>query len=330
MNFDTKTLFKKTRRNFWKKFKKAEAADTHTNQEMPPATPRTNNSKSNKTQAIAEVTPAYARYAFAPPPISHPQESEVWCEIPKIPFYYASTLGRICFVDGGLVSQAKSKYGRATVSLRIASGVRYRNGYGTRQVHRLVAETFVPNLNPKFCTRVAHIDGDKQNNRAANLAWTRLMPAQFQKRHARDSSSAAPLARDNTSPMTDVSPTRAEMTYHIADVSPTGAGSAPTGAETPYHVTDVSPTGAGAPDPSVIGTIELLPPVVSEPEVWLPTNIWHEGNFECFVDPMLLTGQPCESVYDDPFSSPCDGSCAEDTQPLSGPLFERQEPLASA
>lgn len=58
--------------------------------------------------------------------------------------------------------------------------VNKRNGYKTvdlwsgnkakrATVHRLVAEAFIPNPDGK--PTVDHIDGDRQNNRAANLRW---------------------------------------------------------------------------------------------------------------------------------------------------------------
>ena len=38
-------------------------------------------------------------------------------------------------------------------------------------IHRLVAEAFVPNLDPETMTIVNHRDSDKGNNHATNLEW---------------------------------------------------------------------------------------------------------------------------------------------------------------
>lgn len=51
--------------------------------------------------------------------------------------------------------------------------VRLSNGDGSRKVfsvHRLVLETFLPNINSDKL-QVNHIDGDKTNNKLSNLEW---------------------------------------------------------------------------------------------------------------------------------------------------------------
>lgn len=41
----------------------------------------------------------------------------------------------------------------------------------TVRVHRLVAEAFIPNPNPKLLTDVNHIDYNRKNNNVSNLEW---------------------------------------------------------------------------------------------------------------------------------------------------------------
>jgi hypothetical protein len=305
MELDTDSLYKKNRRDAWKRVKKAEAG----------------RGAGKSCGALEDTMPSPIQYTFIPPALQS-REPELWRKIPGIPFYYASTLGRVCFVDGGLVSQATSKYGWATVSLRIVSVPRYRNGYGTRQVHRLVAETFIPNPIPGIYTRIAHVDGNKQNNRVSNLMWMAATYSKFvlaQTGSTTDFSLAAGSA-DNTHPSGVLVTGGTEGTP--ADSSLAAA------AHCAEATLGASPAGARLADLAADLAADWIP----APEVWLPLNEWHEDNFTCFVDPMRLTGHFLlgDGNHVDPFSTFCGWACAEDTQVLPWPLPERQVPLASA
>lgn len=98
--------------------------------------------------------------------------TEVWKEIPGFPGYEVSDLGRVrCWRPLGAGSPPdaprtlKAK-GRGTDTyLRVELG---RKG-GSRTVHRLVAEAFVPGQQPGLVA--AHDNGDKYDNRASNIVW---------------------------------------------------------------------------------------------------------------------------------------------------------------
>jgi hypothetical protein len=47
-----------------------------------------------------------------------------------------------------------------------------KHGWRDVYLHEIVAITFVPN--PHNYTKVRHIDGDKQNNKATNLEWVEV------------------------------------------------------------------------------------------------------------------------------------------------------------
>ena len=89
-----------------------------------------------------------------------------WSKLYGFPDYAISTSGRLLSYKRGdwrelhpYVSNKGYKY----VNLR-------RNGQTERYyVHRLVADTFIPN--PENKRAVNHIDGDKLNNDVSNLEW---------------------------------------------------------------------------------------------------------------------------------------------------------------
>lgn len=96
---------------------------------------------------------------------------EIWKDIPDYPGYQASTLGNIRslnYMGRGYIKEIKAsksgpKRGYLSVSLR-KSGKTYR-----RNVHRLVATTFIPN--PYNLPEINHKDENGLNNSINNLEW---------------------------------------------------------------------------------------------------------------------------------------------------------------
>lgn len=90
---------------------------------------------------------------------------EIWKPTPY-PDYDASNLGRVRSLGSGVpvvLTPKTDRLGYLWLSLRI-------NGKNKRcLVHRLVAETFMPNPDNK--PEVNHINGDKADNRVENLEW---------------------------------------------------------------------------------------------------------------------------------------------------------------
>ena len=106
---------------------------------------------------------------------------EIWKSLKEIveygDNYEVSNLGRVRSIDrrvnsrngkrlvkGQILKQQIDRYGYCRVHC-------YLNGKGRNyQVHRLVALSFIPNLENK--PQVNHKDGNKQNNRIDNLEWS--------------------------------------------------------------------------------------------------------------------------------------------------------------
>lgn len=102
---------------------------------------------------------------------------EKWKQIKECDYYFISTEGNFKSCDriiktengktqlwkGEKIKPTKQKNGYLNVYMRI-NGKRC-----VRKLHRLVAETFIPN--PENKHEVDHIDGNKENNKVENLRW---------------------------------------------------------------------------------------------------------------------------------------------------------------
>lgn len=91
---------------------------------------------------------------------------EEWLPIAEFPNYEVSNMGRIRKDYKVRPCTAVNKLHYRTTNL-VKNGTTYH-----RTIHRLVALAFVPNPDNK--NFVMHLDGDKHNNRADNLAWVHI------------------------------------------------------------------------------------------------------------------------------------------------------------
>lgn len=105
------------------------------------------------------------------------KEKETWKDISGYEgFYQVSNLGRIKSLEryvqkNGFKTKKKSKIKSCYVTNMGYLRVELSKNKNNRKflVHRLVAETFIPNNNTEL--QVNHIDGNKQNNNINNLEW---------------------------------------------------------------------------------------------------------------------------------------------------------------
>ena len=101
--------------------------------------------------------------------------------------YKISDIGEVTSPDGRILKSYPSKK-KGYVYVVVA--------HKRKCLHRLVAETFIPN--PKNLPQVNHIDGNKLNNSSANLEWC---TAKQNTHHA----ISRGLRRDNTGPNNNTS-----------------------------------------------------------------------------------------------------------------------------
>lgn len=84
-------------------------------------------------------------------------------KIKSIDRYVNYKLNKKRLIKGSIKKLTLNEKGYLKVTL-------FKNGKGcTREIQRIVAETFIPNLDNK--EQVNHIDGNKQNNNINNLEW---------------------------------------------------------------------------------------------------------------------------------------------------------------
>uniref|UniRef100_A0A6M3KQJ2 Putative HNH endonuclease n=1 Tax=viral metagenome TaxID=1070528 RepID=A0A6M3KQJ2_9ZZZZ len=101
------------------------------------------------------------------------RRKEIWKTIPDFPDYQVSNKGRVKSLNHYV---KHPKGGLKIVREKILQPINSSNGYLTVClysnpiiIHRLVAQTFIANLENKPC--VNHIDGNKRNNNVKNLSW---------------------------------------------------------------------------------------------------------------------------------------------------------------
>lgn len=103
-------------------------------------------------------------------------ESEIWRALPGIPGIEVSTFGNVRTLDRVVSSENGTRFLKGRVLKQWDSGTGYLNvkipingKQYSKLVHRLVAQTFIPN--PDSLPEVNHKDNDRANNHVDNLEF---------------------------------------------------------------------------------------------------------------------------------------------------------------
>lgn len=133
--------------------------------------------------------------------------TEQWREIAAQPNYEVSDLGNVRNKKTGRILQPSlNQHGHAKVNLPTDEGKTK-----TRQVNHIVAEAFLPEPERKDFISVIHLDGDKTNCVATNLAWR---PRYFAIRYHMQFDS--PMWKESTQRVVDI---KSGREYRIQDAA---------------------------------------------------------------------------------------------------------------
>lgn len=103
-------------------------------------------------------------------------EGEIWKTCPEFPFIDGSTFGRVRTRDREVFNGKGTQFVKGRVLKQCDNGRGYLQvGFGAngkrvhRLIHRIIAETFLPN--PDNLPEINHKDNNPANNNVSNLEW---------------------------------------------------------------------------------------------------------------------------------------------------------------